>query len=62
MITEAELTSKSSEEIVRIYQEGGLDNLKDIKLTSTHFRNISGSLILEMGEKGILHTEQPTSA
>jgi hypothetical protein len=58
MSAEELLITKTTNEILELYKSGLLAHLKDIKLTSTHIREISGSVLLELIRKGILHTEQ----
>jgi hypothetical protein len=62
MITEQELKQKTSREVTNLYATGKLNSLKNIKLTSEHYRDISGNVLVEMAERGILHTENPSEA
>ncbi|MBC7471825.1 MAG: hypothetical protein H7196_00965 [candidate division SR1 bacterium] len=62
MITAQELKTKTPTEVVELYKNGSLDNLRDARLTSDQFTWISGTIIHEMAEKGILYTEKQSSA
>jgi hypothetical protein len=57
MFNQEILQQLSTEEISKLYKEGKLSYLKDIKLTSKHMYEICGNILESMIRSGFLHTE-----
>jgi hypothetical protein len=57
MFDQTILQQLSPQEVSKLYKEGKLDYLKDIKLTSKHIEEICGNVLESMIRSGFLHTE-----
>jgi hypothetical protein len=56
-MTNQEFQTLSVDEIKTLYKHGSFDSIRDYRLTSKQVTDLPTGLVLEMAQKGILHTE-----
>lgn len=55
--TQEELQVTSPDLVAKLFTEGKLNDLKDIRLTSNHIFELPGNVLEAMIRSGFLHTE-----
>jgi hypothetical protein len=56
-MTNQEFQSLTVEEIKTLYRHGSFNSIRDYRLTSKQVTDLPTGLVIEMAQKGILHTE-----